>query len=65
MEVPNTNDADATADKVPSEGNHNGSKEKNDAGNNVNTVEKPSTESSVAAGKTSRMAYLRRGRRRN
>ncbi|KAG6608200.1 Protein KAKU4, partial [Cucurbita argyrosperma subsp. sororia] len=75
MEVPNANDADATADKVPSdgnhvgkdvsEGNHNGSKEKNDAGNNVNTVEKPSTESSVAAGKTSRMAYLRRGRRRN
>ncbi|XP_022982018.1 protein KAKU4-like isoform X2 [Cucurbita maxima] len=75
MEVPNTNDADATANKVPSdgnqvgkdvsEGNHNGSKEKNDAGYNVNTVEKPITESNVAAGKTSRMAYLRRGRRRN
>ncbi|XP_022976154.1 protein KAKU4-like [Cucurbita maxima] len=77
MEVPdvNENDSDKALSggsdigEVVSEGNENckisSSEGKNGAGN-VNTVEKPSSQSSVAAGKTGgRMTHQRRGRRRN
>ncbi|XP_038898993.1 protein KAKU4 [Benincasa hispida] len=75
VEVPDMNENDTVrvvsdgsdASKVVSEGNGNYkiSKEENGAGN-VNTVEKPSSESNIAAGKTgSGTGNLRRGRRRN
>ncbi|XP_023536154.1 protein KAKU4-like [Cucurbita pepo subsp. pepo] len=77
MEVPDVNENDSDkalsggsdVGEVVSEGNENckisSSKEKNGAGN-VNTVEKPTSQSSVAAGKTGgRTAHQRRGRRRN
>ncbi|KAG7024508.1 Protein KAKU4 [Cucurbita argyrosperma subsp. argyrosperma] len=77
MEVPDVNDNDSDkalsggsdVGEVVSEGNENckisSSKEKTGAGN-VNTVEKQSSQSSVAAGKTGgRTTHQRRGRRRN
>ncbi|CAK9317400.1 unnamed protein product [Citrullus colocynthis] len=69
MDVPDVNENLNGSDvsKVVSEGNGNCkiSSEENGA-RNVNSVEKPRSQSSIAAGKTGGgTAYLRRGRRRN
>ncbi|XP_031739005.1 protein KAKU4 isoform X2 [Cucumis sativus] len=63
MEVP---DIETDTDKVVSEDNSSCQISKENGGGNVKSVEKPSSASGVAAGKTgSGTAYLRRGRRRN
>lgn len=69
VDVPDVNENLNGSDvsKVESEGNGNCkiSSEENGAGN-VKSVEKPRSQSSIAAGKTGGgTAYLRRGRRRN
>ncbi|KAA0038758.1 protein KAKU4 [Cucumis melo var. makuwa] len=74
MEVPDMNETDTDkivsdgndASKVVSEDNSSCKISKENGGGNVKSVEKPSSESGVAVGKTgSGTAYLRRGRRRN